>query len=68
MAQQSQQLSPFSTDHLKWEQLPGGEIPARYEHASFLVGGAKGSRLYAFGGASEKGPLSDFWHYDKGDL
>ena len=64
----TQQLISFSTDYLKWEQLPGGEIPARYEHASFLVGGAKGSRLHAYGGASEKGPLSDIWLYDKGDL
>ncbi|XP_064398745.1 rab9 effector protein with kelch motifs-like isoform X2 [Halichondria panicea] len=52
-------------DCLKWEELPGGDLPARYEHTSFLVGGARESTLYVFAGANQNGSLSDMWKHQK---
>lgn len=59
-------LALIITDCLKWEELPGGDLPARYEHTSFLVGGARESTLYVFAGANQNGSLSDMWKHQKG--
>ena len=49
-------------DPLKWQKLPSLHLPPRYEHSSFVCGGA----VHVFGGAQEKGPRSDVWKYDTG--
>lgn len=47
-------------DPLTWQKLPSSNLPPRYEHSCFVLGGA----VHVFGGAQEKGPCSDMWRYD----
>lgn len=48
-----------AVDALKWRKVDDGGIPARYEHASFILG----SDLFLFAGAQTTGPLNDIWKY-----
>ena len=49
---------------VEWWSLPSSGLPPRYEHAAFFVG----QDLAVYGGAEEKGPLSDVWKYVNGAL